>query len=102
MNMNNSVKKKGKKSKKSGDSVFRMLTVSEVAELLHVHPSTIRKWTNQGMMRAARIGTRGDRRFKREDISAFLNEQGREHYNTDALKKLHVLLMNGVRNRSDN
>jgi excisionase family DNA binding protein len=52
----------------------RMLTVPEVAKLLHVHSNTARRWADQGIIKAYRISRRGDRRFKREDIARFLNE----------------------------
>ena len=51
-----------------------MLTVREVADLLHVHPNTLRRWSNKGVIRAYRITPRGDRRFKREEIDRFLAE----------------------------
>jgi excisionase family DNA binding protein len=51
-----------------------MLTVREVAQLLHVHPNTLRRWSNKGRIRAYRISPRGDRRFKREEIARFLAE----------------------------
>jgi excisionase family DNA binding protein len=51
-----------------------MLTVREVARLLHVHPNTLRRWSNKGRIRAYRITPRGDRRFKREEIARFLAE----------------------------
>ncbi len=49
-----------------------MLTVREVARLLHVHPNTLRRWSNNGRIKAYRITSRGDRRFKREEIAHFL------------------------------
>ena len=51
-----------------------MLTVREVARLLNIHHNTVRRWSDQGIIRAYRITHRGDRRFKREDISRFLVE----------------------------
>ena len=51
-----------------------MLTVREVAQLLHVHRNTVRRWSDQGIIKAYRITRRGDRRFKREDIARFLAE----------------------------
>jgi excisionase family DNA binding protein len=51
-----------------------MLTLREVAELLHVHPNTLRRWSNDGRIKAYRITPRGDRRFKREEIARFLAE----------------------------
>ena len=47
-----------------------MLTVSDVALLLSVHINTVRRWSNQGILRAYRVGSRGDRRFRREDIAS--------------------------------
>ena len=51
-----------------------LLTVREVARLLHVHPNTLRRWSNNGRLKAYRITSRGDRRFKREEVVRFLAE----------------------------
>ena len=51
-----------------------MLTVREVARLLHIHSNTVRRWSDLGIIRAYRIGPRGDRRFRREDIARLLDE----------------------------
>jgi len=51
-----------------------MLTGREVARLLHVHPNTLRRWSDDGKIRAYRINQRGDRRFDREEIGRFLSE----------------------------
>jgi excisionase family DNA binding protein len=58
----------------NGDGMSNMLTIREVARLFHVHPNTLRRWSNKGMIRAYRINQRGDRRFKREEIARFLAE----------------------------
>jgi excisionase family DNA binding protein len=50
-----------------------MLTIREVARLLHVHPNTLRRWSNAGRIKAYHINQRGDRRFKREEIAHFLD-----------------------------
>jgi excisionase family DNA binding protein len=49
------------------------LTPAEVARLLGVHTGTVRKWANRGLLRSFRVGTRRDRRFRREDIVSFMN-----------------------------
>ena len=51
-----------------------MLTTSEVAHLLGVHPTTVRWWSDRGIIRVYRITRRGDRRFRQEDIEHFLAE----------------------------
>jgi len=51
-----------------------MLTVREVARLLHIHSNTVRRWSDRGIIRAYRISRRGDRRFRQEDIARFLAE----------------------------
>jgi excisionase family DNA binding protein len=54
------------------NQVRPMLTVREVARLLHIHSNTVRRWSDRGIIRAYRITRRGDRRFRREDIAHFL------------------------------
>jgi excisionase family DNA binding protein len=54
-----------------------MLTVREVSQILHVHSNTLRRWSDQGIIKAYRIGPRGDRRFKQEDINLLLMEESK-------------------------
>jgi len=58
----------------NGEHLSEMLTVREVSLLFHIHPNTLRRWSNNGRIRAYRITPRGDRRFKREEIVRFLAE----------------------------
>jgi excisionase family DNA binding protein len=55
------------------DETDKMLTVTEVTELIHVHPNTLRRWSEQGIIITYRINSRGDRRYKKSDIDRFLN-----------------------------
>ena len=57
-----------------------MLTASDVSRLLNVHTNTVRRWTNKGILKTYRIGSRGDRRFWPEDITSFLIEQSDNHH----------------------
>jgi excisionase family DNA binding protein len=49
-----------------------MLIMREVAQFLHIHPNTLRRWNNKERIRAYSINARGDRRFKRKEIAHFL------------------------------
>ena len=51
-----------------------MLTAGDVARLLNVHINTLRRWSNKGIIKMYRIGPRGDRRFRREDVASFLKK----------------------------
>lgn len=51
-----------------------MLTARQVAGFLHVSVCTIRRWSDKGMLRFYRLGPRGDRRYRREDVILFLDE----------------------------
>jgi excisionase family DNA binding protein len=55
--------------------VSSLLTTSDVARLLNVHMNTVRRWSNHGVIKVYRIGSRGDRRFRREDVVSFLAQQ---------------------------
>lgn len=48
-----------------------LLTLKQASELLKVHPNTLRAWDKKGILRAVRIGERGLRRYKREDLVKF-------------------------------
>ena len=50
----------------------RMLRVGEAARVLHVHPNTLRKWSDDGLIASYRVGRRGDRRFALQDLDSFL------------------------------
>lgn len=53
------------------EQIGTMLTTGEVAHLLNVHDSTVRRWNDRGIIKAYRIGPRGERRFRRDDIAIF-------------------------------
>ena len=52
-----------------------MLTARQVSQMLNVHINTVRRWDVRGVLRAYRIGPRGDRRFSREDVALFLADK---------------------------
>ena len=51
----------------------QMLTVREVSALLHIHPNTLRRWADKGIIKSFCITPRGDRRFMSRDIDQFLS-----------------------------
>ena len=50
-----------------------LLTLKQACEILNCHANTLRKWDNNGFLKAIRFGTRKDRRYRKEDIVKFLN-----------------------------
>ena len=64
----------------SYDEIRPMLTVRDVARLLHIHENTARRWSDQGIIKSYRITRRGDRRFRREDILRYLSEFNETEY----------------------
>lgn len=52
----------------------KLLTIQQAAELLGVHPNTMRNLDNKGELKAIRFGTRGDRRYLKEDIESYLKK----------------------------
>lgn len=54
-------------------SLPELLTLSEAARVLKVHPNTLRKWDSKGILKAVRFGQRGDRRYKKEDIERLIS-----------------------------
>lgn len=64
-------------SNNNHNGVDPMLTISEVALMLNVHINTVRRWSNQGLLQSYRIGSRGDRRFRKEDVNSFLAKEGK-------------------------
>jgi excisionase family DNA binding protein len=51
-----------------------LLTISEVAQILNVHPNTLRRWSDSGKINALRLTPRGDRRYRSKDITTFLQK----------------------------
>ena len=49
------------------------LTVTRAAQVLGVHPNTVRAWSDAGRLRYYRINPRGDRRYRLGDLQRFLS-----------------------------
>jgi len=60
----------------AGAAPLRTVPVGEASKILHVHPNTLRKWSDRGLIPSYRIGQRRDRRFSLADLVAFLEGDG--------------------------
>ena len=50
-----------------------LLTVDQVSKILNLSPWTLRQWDNLGRFKALRVGSRKDRRYKKEDVLKVLD-----------------------------
>ncbi|MCB9806279.1 helix-turn-helix domain-containing protein, partial [Candidatus Nomurabacteria bacterium] len=50
----------------------------EAAQILKVHPNTLRLWDKKGVLKAVRIGVKKVRRYKKEDIEKFIKESNKK------------------------
>ena len=57
-----------------------LMTIREVARLLHVHPNTLRRWSDDGKLKAYRITSRGDRRYRQQDVANLLEEMNQSNF----------------------
>jgi excisionase family DNA binding protein len=54
------------------NGVGKLLTASEVAEMLHLHVNTVKRLGDRGELPFYRVCKRGDRRFRLDDVLEFL------------------------------
>lgn len=52
----------------------QLLTIKQAAEILNVSEVSLRRWTDSGRLPCLRIGGKRERRFRREDLMAFLEQ----------------------------
>jgi len=57
-----------KKQNDKSEKLPEILTLKQTCVILNLHPNTLRGWDNRGILRAIRYGTRGDRRYRKEDV----------------------------------
>ena len=80
--------------------VDEWMTLSEISDVLGVHPSTVRNWTNQGEMPVHRTKG-GHRRFKRSEVELWFQSRQASAPNDasfiiqDALKRTRIQISEG-------
>lgn len=57
--------------------MVKLIKIREAAEILGVNPETLRRWDNEGTLKAIRIGRRKDRRYNKEKIMKLLDQRVR-------------------------
>jgi len=53
---------------------IELLDIREAAQFLNVSETSLRRWTNAGILPCLRIGRRRERRFRRADLVAFMEQ----------------------------
>jgi excisionase family DNA binding protein len=72
--------------------VNEWLSLSDTAEILGVHPSTVRKWSDDGVLPVHRtVG--GHRRYLRREIELWIQSQ-----RADEPNEVHMVVQNALRN----
>lgn len=51
-----------------------LLDIKQAARFLKVSETSLRRWTNSGRLPCLRVGRRRERRFRRADLLAFLED----------------------------
>ena len=54
-----------------------LITLREAADILKVHPNTLRLWDKKGILVAIRIGEKGIRKYKKEDIIKLIDNNSK-------------------------
>jgi excisionase family DNA binding protein len=64
----------GKAGRIGSADAIELLDISEAAQFLNVSETSLRRWTNDGLLPCLRIGRRRERRFRRADLLAFMEQ----------------------------
>ena len=70
--LNPTIPEPRKQSESTREDTSTMLTVSQAAHLLGIHSNSVRRWADIGLLHCFRVGIRGDRRFRPNDIDTYL------------------------------
>lgn len=53
-----------------------LLSIGQVAEIFSIHQDTLRNWEKEGTLVPLRVGKRGDRKYRPQDIQAIVDKMG--------------------------
>src|SRR3989338_7635908 len=53
-----------------------LLSISQVAEIFSIHQYTLRNWEKEGILVPLRVGKRGDRKYRPQDIQTIVDKMG--------------------------
>lgn len=56
------------------ETTEQLIDVHEAARILNVYVDTVRRWARTGKIKSILISSRGDRRYRLEDIEEFIRE----------------------------
>ncbi len=59
------------------EELSELLTIRQAAKILNINVETLRRWDNKGKLKAIRISSRGDRRYRKEDIKRFIDNKNK-------------------------
>ena len=62
-----------------------LLDIGEAARFLNVSETSLRRWTNAGVLPCLRVGQRRERRFRRDDLLGFMEHQPSHSSEANAL-----------------
>jgi len=68
-----------------------LLTLEEAAKYLASSKTSLRRWTNDGILACRRVGLRGERRFEREALDDFLHARSPGTARPEALRSAYVV-----------
>ena len=61
-------------NKKISQKIPKLITLKEASFMLRCHENTLRAWDKKSILKAVRIGVRGDRKYREEDIINFIGK----------------------------
>lgn len=78
------------------DQNSELLNIKEAAAVLKVSEASLRRWTNSGQLPCLRLGAKGERRFRREDLMSFLEHRKMETASPELASRPAEVLVEGI------